>query len=233
MLLNLGEIEGARKNLNKSLELAPKGVTWPRENLAALELNVGNFQTALAIFDQLPQMIVDPLVASNIGTAHFYLEQYEDAATFYRLATRLRPMDHVLHRNLADALVELGRPNQASQEFQVAFELATDQLLQRPGDEGLRTRAVLYLAKAGDCKQALPMAHQLEATVTRTQGAFHRLAQSFAICGDSESALRTVAISIELGRPTESIALDHEFDVLSDDEEFQRLTTKVPPDGNR
>jgi serine/threonine protein kinase/Tfp pilus assembly protein PilF len=229
-LMMLGEMDQARDALQKAIDYSPVEINWARENLGSLEITVGNFAQALEVYDQFPRPIGDAWTASNIGTAHYGLNQLEEAEIYFRMSVRLLPKDPGLRGNLADLLLRLGRREDAQSEYLLARDLVLERLVLDPQNENLRIDSALYLAKSGDCPRALIQGQELEKSVGSTPASAHNIAKVYAFCGDEVSALRVIQLAIELGRPIESIAVDEEFESLTNDPEFRLLVEADGPD---
>ena len=58
------------------------------------------------------------MATNNLGFTYFKLGRYEDAVTWYEKTIALDPNRAIAHANLADALVQLGRPTDAKRAYQ-------------------------------------------------------------------------------------------------------------------
>ena len=115
----------------------------------------GNFTAALAAFDRLPRQIDDPEVASNIGTTCFFLGKLDEAEENFKLALRLRPSE-AFHANLGDVYARRGDVAAAQRKYGRAADMLA---AETPDHHDRRAaRRSLFLAKAGRCAEALPLA---------------------------------------------------------------------------
>jgi eukaryotic-like serine/threonine-protein kinase len=222
-LAEQGRDEEARTAFEKAAEIAPESVTWPWENLVALQMRGGNFESAVAAYERFGGAIHDARLASNIGTAYFFTDRLAEAESFYRQAVRLAPRDYGQHGNLGDVLARLGRDEDARAEYASAHRLVEAALESIPGDNDLRLFGALYGAKAGECAAAGEAAAALESELPRTADNLHYLAYVYGLCGQRDAALRALTAAIELGVAPELVRQEDEFRSLRDDPEFERL----------
>ncbi|HUP43338.1 MAG TPA: protein kinase, partial [Thermoanaerobaculia bacterium] len=137
LLLRGGRYDEARQALQRAAELAPAGIYWPELNLATLELLQANWQAAVAAFEATRAPAHDPRLATNLGTAYFFLGRLEEAEALYRRAVRLAPSDPTFRRNLGDVLLRQGKGEAAREAFRAALERVRERLARTPGDTQL------------------------------------------------------------------------------------------------
>jgi tetratricopeptide (TPR) repeat protein len=222
ILVDLGDYEEARSAFANAAERAPEGFTWPEENLAAIELYSGNFDQAVEAYERI-RAPVDADLASNRGTAYYYVGRYDDAAEFYRLAVELGPRDHVNRRNLADLLLLLGSGDAAREQYREALRLVREERGDRPGDIELRLAEVFYLARASDCDEALVSADVLAQTMPPSAENSHDLALAYAVCGAPDRALGHLEHAIREGYSLPLVEEESEFDAVRDEPRYRAL----------
>jgi len=213
ILLKAAEYAGARDAFAKAAALAPSGVTWPRQNLAALAMTQGDFQTAVAEFARIPEPITDPELASNAGTAYFFLGDYAAAAERYRLAIRLAPNSAAFHANLGDALGEQGDRDGARREYRTAADLAAPAADDGSAPAGSALDAALYSAKAGECARATAAAQR--ATGSEVASEQVSIAKVFALCARRSEAIAAARRARELGVPADALVREPELAPLA------------------
>jgi TolB-like protein/Tfp pilus assembly protein PilF/predicted Ser/Thr protein kinase len=224
-LVRTGKYEEATDVYETAIRLAPGGVIRPQENLAALAILQGDFEGAIAAYDQIPRPIIDADLASNIGTAYYFsdrLDKLERAEEYYRLAAELNPMRAEIHGNLADLLLKIGRREEALEHYRQAQALV-EQQLSGSSDQVATAFAewrpllilqAIYAAKAEECDTAVPLAFDLRQKIPETALDLHDLALPFALCGEQEAALEALDKAVELGFAAELIAIEDEFESL-------------------
>ena len=220
--LRTGGYPAARDAYGRAAELAPSDVTWPRENLASLDLLEGRFEEAAAAYEALPGVESNATLATNLGTAYYFLGRLDEAEPHYRRAVVLDPVNPAMRRNLADLYLAQGREEAARSEYREALELVERKLEVESGG-GLRVAQALLTAKTGDCGEAVPLAARLREELAVTATNAHDLAAAFALCGERERALDALEDALDHGMSPELILEEDEFRSLHDAPEIRRL----------
>lgn len=222
--LRRGDYAGARAAFEQIVRLVPEK-NRGYEQLAAIAMLEGRYDQAIAEYRRLPVPVDDADLASNVGSAYFYVGQMQEARSYYELAVRLKPNDPIMRQNLGDCLRRLGRADEARASYREAARLSGAELAATPGDPDLRARHAAYLAKAGDCAGAVRTLAALAPGATRTSAdCAASAARAYSLCGERASALAALGHAIALGYPPGGLAGEDEFAPLRGDAEFQRLT---------
>ncbi len=224
-LAELGKVEPAREALDRAVELAPPAAVWPRLNRGGVRLMTGDHAGAIEDFEATGVTTAEPDLASNLGTAYFFLGDFARAEELYRRALTLAPDDAGLRRNLGDVLLRRQRPADAQAEFRTAVRLVERRLEAGARETGLLVDRALYQAKSGDCATAVDQARALEAVAAGDGGAQLNLAMTYALCGNAPAALAAVRACLAAGVPAEFLATQDELASLRANPEFARLTT--------
>lgn len=219
-----GEVEAARASLERAVELAPAGMAFPRVNLGGVKMLQRDYAGAIADFEASGAATSNAMLASNMATAYFFQGQLDRAAAMYERAVVLDPESHVLHRNFGDALLGLGRADEARREFSTALRLAEAELASNANDNALLRSRALYTAKAEDCKTAVAYAEAARLLLPTNWQNQLPLAMTFALCERRPEALRAVKLCLDGGFPGPLLRQQPELDSLLEDEEFIRLT---------
>jgi TolB-like protein/Flp pilus assembly protein TadD len=233
-LIRTGEYEEARDALEQAVELAPKRVVRPLQNLASLSIFEGDFEAALEAYARFPRPITSAGLASNIATAYYFSgrpDRLEQAELYYRRALELNPGNPEVHGNLADLLGATQRPDEAAEHYRTALSLVERKLEAVPDPNPaafaewrpLLLQKSTYAAKARECSVAAPLAAQLRREIPETPRDLHDLAYVFALCGEPEAALEALERAVELGFSAELIHKEDEFAPLRGLEGFQAL----------
>jgi tetratricopeptide (TPR) repeat protein len=225
VLLRVGEHQEARTAYERAAGLAPPELSWPLQNLATLELLDANFRAAIAAYRRIPRPIRDAMLASNIGTAHFYSGNYSEAETHYRLALRLAPRSATFHRNLGDVLLAEGKIEDARWSYDRALRLAEEQLEVSPDDATLVLQRGLLLAKLGRCPAAIGIVGRAEGSRELAADEAYSGAQILAACGESENALALLEHANRLGASLALAPYEMEFANLQQDSRFVAMAT--------
>ena len=222
---NASNTTGARTAFLKAASLAPPNVTLPAENAASVLFLEGKYEEALAEFDTIHGPEVSAEAASNKGTLYFFNGRLDDAEHAFRDAIRIAPREPEFHRNLADTLLRLHRPEEARKEYEQALRFVDDLLAKNPEDIGDRLHKALYMARAGDCAGAIAYAGALELRLAPNANVDHDLARPFALCGDASHALELLGKAVALGYPASTLRDEDELAPLRGRPDFDRLTT--------
>jgi tetratricopeptide (TPR) repeat protein len=222
-----GKYPEAREAFERATELAPRETSLPFENLATVDLAEGRIDDAIDAYEGIPRPIRNGRLASNIGTAYFFSDRADKWAKveeYYVLAVRLAPRDAINRANLGDLYGQLGRVDEAVENYRMARDLTGDEVTRQPQDIELLSRLSLYSAKAGDCTEALDHTPALELGDQDTARLAHRRAYIYALCDRPEEAIVALRKAISLGESAEIIGQEPEFETLTELPEFQALT---------
>ncbi|HKI86261.1 MAG TPA: tetratricopeptide repeat protein, partial [Thermoanaerobaculia bacterium] len=235
LLMRKGSYGEARKALERAAALAPEGINWPELNLATLELIQGHAKASLDAYQKagaLTGVTRDQRVASNVGTAYFYLGEFEKAERFYRRAIELNPNDFTFHRNLGDVLLRLSKRAAATEQYAAALDLVEKRLEQTPGDQSLLLAEAILAAKTDRCSESLATAAALEAKHPAVGEDARQLAEAYALCGKSDQALVAIKSALASGVEPESLAAEPEFESLRADPRFKKLVGRGKSSGS-
>ena len=171
----------------------------------------------------MPQPIRESGLATNFGTAYYYLGRLDEAEEYFRLAIRLQPNEDLFHTNLGDLLLRRGDREGARAAYREAARLLDEALKVNPANERTLFLRNVQLAKAGDCSEL----RSLRALATKRPAndtTAHLLAQASAACGDRETAIANLRLAVERGYPVAMLVQDADFLALAQDPEFRALT---------
>ena len=229
LLAKQGAYAGARDAFTHAAHLAPASEESPGQNLMGLSLLEGDFAAAAAIFESLPRPIDSANLATNGGTAYFFLGRLDQAERQYRTAVRLAPKEPMMHSNLGDLYVREQRLPEAQQEYRRAAELTEEQLAVNATNPGLKLWRVLFRAKAGDCREAVAAARRLQHELAPTAAMSSNLAKAYAVCGERDAALGALRQAVHAGYSLDLARKEDEFRPLLDDRRFAALAADAAP----
>jgi Flp pilus assembly protein TadD/TolB-like protein len=221
-----GRYDEARDAYLQAAEVAPPDVEMPREKLATYNLQVGEVDAAIDIYESLPKPIRSPRLASNLATAYFFSDRpdkWQRAEENYLLAVRLNPQDPMYHANLGDLYARLERRSEATERYRLACDLFELRFADDPENPALMSELAFTSAKAKNCDRALALVPQLEELLPDTGPNAHQLAYIYALCGESDAAVEALRKAIAHGEPVELIRQEDEFRSLRDRSDFQTL----------
>ena len=164
------------------------------------------------------------MLYTNLGTILFYQGLYEEAIAPFRHAVELEEgaKDPLLWGNLGDTYRWVpGREEEARAAYRQGVALLREDVEERPGDLESCGRLVLYLARSGECEEALDLAPELERS--GRVDSFYRLALTYEQCGERRRALGALEEALVAGYPLVRVEEEQELDRLRGDPEFSRI----------
>jgi len=221
-----GKYEEARDAFVEAAEVAPPDVIMPREKLATYDLQVGEVDAAIVLYESLPKPIRSPRLASNLGTAYFFSDRpdrWQRAEENYLLAVRLNPQVPMYQANLGDLYQRLERFDEARERYRLSCDLLEERYADDPDDPTLISELAFTSAKADDCERALGLMPELEQVLPDTGPNAHQQAYVYALCGQGDAAVEALTRAIAHGEPPELIRQEDEFRSLRDRPDFRAL----------
>jgi serine/threonine-protein kinase len=220
----------AREAFQRAIDLAPPGVTRPRENLAALEIQSSRFDEAIRLLEEIPRASTDGFTANTLASAYFFSDRpdkWEKAEKHYLEAVARDPQRSEYRGNLADLYGAVGKVDDAQREYREAMRLAQAEHDTQPDEPYGRVLVALYAAKGQKCAEALEIAKDIAPRVEPSSQSLHQLALAFSICRDRERTMESLRGAIELGFPPAFAAREEEFRWLADDPSFTGLVASA------
>ena len=218
-----GEYASARAAFEELIRLTPEA-NHGYEMLATMALSEGKYAEAIASYERLPAP-KDALLASNMGTAYFFVGRLADAEKYYLIAMNFEPKSPVRRQNLGDLYVRQGKVEPARAEYRKGVQLTEAELTINPRDLDAAIMRVVLLAKAGDCARATADLDALQPSLPREDAQVaHSIARAQALCGHSADALETLRRAIALGFSRRMIREEDEFRSVARHPDFLRMT---------
>jgi tetratricopeptide (TPR) repeat protein/TolB-like protein len=122
------EYRKAAEMFSKVISLVPDSFHG-YDNLGAAYLGEGDYADAIDTFQHSISLRPTPYAYSNIGTANFYLHQYDDAAANYEQSLKLDGSDFEVWGNLGEAYYwSAAKKSQADHAFRQCVALGDPQL---------------------------------------------------------------------------------------------------------
>jgi serine/threonine protein kinase/tetratricopeptide (TPR) repeat protein len=199
-------------------------------NLGGVYLALGRYDDAVKVLTRAIEIKPAAGAYSNLGTAYFHARHYQAAMDVFAKATALRPSDHRLWRNLAEAQAAAGQTQAALKSYATASATVRQQLAIHPNDADLLGSGALYKAHLGnresareDIVKALRLAPSQESVLSKAGLVYETI-------GDRERALDAIGAAIRAGYSIDSIADSPELEKLRSDPNYRRLVgTRAPP----
>jgi tetratricopeptide (TPR) repeat protein len=194
MLYRHGDVDGARRELEAGLALAPRHYNG-LSHLAQLELASGDTKRAAALYEKLVSLSPESTELTNLGTAYLLVGRYADAARRFREALKLAPGSPSALLNLADAEFLVGR----RQEAFALYRQVLEQVDRDPQPEKLltvRAQALAHLHRSPEAVAAVQEALRLD---PESPYRAYEASLVVALVGDETSALWNARRALDRG----------------------------------
>ncbi len=212
-LFGASRFEESVEALDKAIALSPgSAITLSRAGAAAQQL--GDTKRALAYYEQANAIQPRADTFLNIGTIQYGLGDYAKAAAAYEGSLLIRPQSPLAHRNLGDAYVKLGRPQDARRAYLKAVEQAQVDVSLGPSNARAIARLAVYQAKAGDDAAATRSMNRALALAPGDQQVLQRAAVVHALARRSAPALEALEKAVASGYSRRLAAEEEDFALL-------------------
>ncbi len=223
--LRLGDNAKALPEFQKVIEIGsdnPMGY----EGLGMVYLREGKWGEAVPQFTKALDLAPDSPTYSNVGTAYFFLKNYDRATTMYEKAVEMTPNDEQLQGNLGDAYRWSGHSDQAAAAYGKAISLAFQELQVNPRSAPIMGDLGLLYAKKGDAANALQYTNQARALGPDDVQLMYSEAQVKTMIGKPEEALKPLRLALEKGYPAQEAWNDPELQKLQVLPQFSQLVNQ-------
>jgi tetratricopeptide (TPR) repeat protein len=159
---------------------------------------------------------------SNLGVLYYSEGRYAEAAVAYEAAAKGDPKSSLKHHNLGDAYARLGQPEDARTEYELAAQLAREEIRVSPNDFRPMARLALIEAKLGHFASAdknLAAAVKLEA---RNADVLFSKAVVLALEKRLDASVSALEQAISQGYSAKRAASDPDLAVLRAHPEFEK-----------
>jgi eukaryotic-like serine/threonine-protein kinase len=219
--LEFGDTAKAMPEFQKVTELVPDNPLGYAD-IGSLYLRQGKWSESIPPFQTALALAPDADTYSNLGTAYFFLNNYDQSTKMYEKALQIDPnQDEVLWGNLGDAYRWLGQRDKASRAYKKAIAIAkmdsAPQSASVLGDLGL-----LY-AKMGDETQAIPDIKLARSKSPKNLQLMYTEAQAYAILGQFSKAMTPLREAVAAGWPRKEALNDPELAKMQSMPEFIEL----------
>jgi len=148
-----GNLESARIHLQKAVELHPEGFA-PLVVLGNLFLTQGRLEEAETYFRKALERSANPFAYNNLGLVYYYRGQFDLALRNWEAVLKDAPEKPMYQANVADALRQLHRVEEANSRYKLAIEGFRQALKINPSDDENRAYLGMALAAIGQCNEA-------------------------------------------------------------------------------
>jgi eukaryotic-like serine/threonine-protein kinase len=215
----------AAATLQRALEMAPNDART-LASLGAVYAEMREFTRAIDALNHSIKIKPTGLALTNLGTAYYRLERFADAVTAYEGALRLDARSALLHGNLGDAYLRVGRKSDAAHEFGLAREGALAALRVNEKDARAMSRVAVFEAKLGLMQEAAAHAAQAVALAPRDPEVVYKQAVVAALNADRAAALQALEAALTLGYKAELAQSDYDLAGIKDSPEITALLNR-------
>jgi serine/threonine-protein kinase len=177
--------------------------------------------------EQVSQRSIDFLPAgsaySNLGTAQFWLSEYEKAAVSYQKAVQHSPERYDCWLNLGDCWNQLGRRANAEAAWQEAVDLAKNRLEVNAKDLETTVDLALLDAKLGEAEASKRLLRTANSLGTPDAEALFAEVEAYELAGERDTALRLLQQCAAQGYSRYEILHTPELKELRKDPRFKSL----------
>jgi eukaryotic-like serine/threonine-protein kinase len=221
----LGDNAKALPEYQKVAEIAPDN-PMGYEGIASVYLREGKWSEAIPQYQRALALAPDSPTYSNIGTAYFFLKNYDDASKMYAKAVEMTPNDEQLLGNLGDAYRWSGHSDQAAASYSKAISLAFQELQVNPRSASIMSDLGLLYAKKGDPVNAQQYTNQARAISPDDVQLIYSQAQVMTLIGKPNDALKALRLALDKGYATEEAWNDPELQKLQALPQFSQLVNR-------
>ncbi len=228
---DLGDTAKALPEFQKVTELAPDNPLGYGD-IGSLYLREGKWSESIPEFQKALALAPDSATYSNLGTAYFFLKNYDQATKMYEKAVEMTPNDEVLLGNLGDAYRWSGHSDQAGTAYSKAISLAFQELQVNPRSASIMGDLGLLYAKKGDATNALQYTNQARAIKPDDLQLMYSEAQVKALIGTPEDALKSLRLALQKGYAAQEAWNDPELQKLQALPQFSQLLKEFTKKNN-
>ena len=213
----------AEEMYRKTTSIAP-GLASAQMNLGLALKQQGKYAEAEKALLLTQKLRPSARLMLNLGALFYEQGRYGEALKSFEESAKMGPVPAALHRNLGDALRQLGRAKEARAEYEKALVKSEEELTTNPRAAGSRARLALVAARLGDLARARFEVSQVLSMEGVTATARTDAVQALEVMGQREKALEALK-----GTPKgliEEVGRQPDLKLLRDDARFLQLAGK-------
>ncbi len=218
----LGDNPKALPEFQKVIEIAPDS-PMGYEGVGMVYLREGKWGEAIPQYQKALALAPDAPTYSNLGTAYFWLKNYDQATMMYEKAVAVTPKNEEYLGNLGDSYRWSGHSDQAADSYGKAISLAFQQLQVNPRSSAIMGDLGLLYAKKGDATNARQYTNQARAISPDDVQLMYSEAQVKTLIGKPEEALKALRLALEKGYSAQEAWSDPELQKLQALPQFSQL----------
>jgi eukaryotic-like serine/threonine-protein kinase len=196
------------------------------ENIGLVYAQQGKYEQAIPYFQKALQIEPFFTTYSNLGSAFFFLKQYQNSADMFEKAVALNPNDTVMAVNLADAYRAGGQQDKARAAYQRAISLGYKELETNPQDTGVMAEIAIAYAKTGNAQEAQNLIKRVRTLDKNNVNYIYEEAAIDALLGREADALKILQDALQKHYPADYAAGDPDLGTLQNNPGFKGLIEK-------
>jgi serine/threonine-protein kinase len=227
-LYRAARYQDAAAEWEKAGRAAPDNVFMLR-NLGAAYHMLDQFEKSASALQKALEIEPSAAVWNNLGTARFFQGNYAESVAAFEKAVELNSTNYLNWGNLGDAYRWApGQRNKAGRAYEHAIALVRDLIVRDPHDSQPRGWLAVYLARSGDAGGARNELAQLASDPDIRPEDHFRMALTYEVLGNRESALQALEKAIRGGYSLREIRNEPELAALRSDVRYQDLISPAP-----
>ena len=209
-LYTAGRYQESLDAIEKALALSPtSAINLLRAGTTAQQL--GDQKRALDYYERANAIQPRADTYSNLGTLHYRMGDFEQAAKAYEGSLLIRPTSAITNRNLGDAYAKLGRVQDARTAYGRAVAQGEAEVSISPSDARAISRLAVYQAKAGDDSSAMGTIRRALALAPKDAQVILREGVVHAIANRTEPALTAIQRALANGLSARAVTDEEDF----------------------
>ncbi len=222
--VNQFRLEEAIVEFQKVLALTPQNYFRGYTDLAGVYLYLRRFDEARDLLDRSLAIRPSYDALSNLGALEFWMENFPEAIMAYDQALELHDHDYRVWGNAALAKTKLEeRFEEGLVAAERAIELAEEQRIVTPGDQGLLSRLAGYYQLVEDNEKALVILEELSTLDPSNAEALFQIGNTYELIGEREQALSWLEKALDRGYPLSKIEQARSLKSLCEDARWMAL----------
>ncbi len=214
LYFNQGQYERALAPWQRVVELTPDNVRG-HCNLGAAYHQLGRYEDAVREYHRSLEILPNPVAYSSLGTVHFFMGNYAEAAVMFEKGAALRPNDYRMWGNLADAYRWMpGNDRKAANTFDRAIEMAQAWLRTNPKDAEAWNDLAGWLAKRNRGREAVRASDRALKLRPGDVNFMANAARIHLLAGEEDAAREWLARATESGYSASELLRDPELAAL-------------------
>jgi serine/threonine-protein kinase len=220
---NRGRYEDSVRLWNKVVELTPDNAR-AFYNLGGAFFRLERFEDAIAAYNRSISIRPEASAYSNLGTLHYFLGHWSEAAMMFEKAVALRPTLPRFWGNLGDAYRwSPGREAEASAAYDRAIELMRGELEVNPKSAQSLGWLAEWMARRGDTPGAVQTLRRALKLAPGDVNGMARAVNVFHLAGDRAEALRWIETALVAGYGLAEFERDPDLRTLREDVAYARV----------